>query len=109
MCDFDPPELYTEHHRTARKAHRCCECGKTIQRGESHRQVRGKWCGDWWDARTCSHCLAVEAAYLRTGPHACVLHGGLYEIISDSVDRSMPGWFAVCRAVVLAKRARAET
>ncbi len=39
--------------RTARKPHKCCECGSTIGLGERYRVTSGKWDGDMARFKQC--------------------------------------------------------
>ena len=44
MCDCDnSPRAYWERPRTARKPHRCCECWRVIEPGETYRYISGIW------------------------------------------------------------------
>jgi hypothetical protein len=78
MCLIDdgdePYHVYNESHHTARKDHRCSECGRTIARGETY--VRVKAHGDRWDTwRTCSHCHVAQTwlhQQCRGFLHGCV-------------------------------------
>lgn len=67
MCRIDgneyPPEMFTETHPTARKEHRCCECGRVIHPGERYERIDGVW--DRADGmqtyKTCSHCQMARS------------------------------------------------
>lgn len=56
-------ELMEETLRTARKIHRCCECGKTIQIGETYEYVKGMWEGDWNTYKTCLDCKSIRDVF----------------------------------------------
>lgn len=63
MCntDYDPPELYEEVVvRSARKEHRCSECGRTIETGESYLYVFGVWQGSPNQYKVCRHCNVAK-------------------------------------------------
>jgi hypothetical protein len=78
--DYDEENaFYSALIRTARKEHKCCECGRTIRAGEIYEYVSGKTDGDVWTAKTCAECTAIRKA-LVCG--TCV-HGGLWEAIED--------------------------
>jgi hypothetical protein len=57
--DAEPWDVYRVSVRTARKAHRCTECGRPIAVGESYRFLTGLLDGRWSTYRTCAHCLAA--------------------------------------------------
>ena len=82
-CDYEAPEFYTQETRRAKKAHRCSECGRAIDVGESYEHVRGKWDGEMGTYKTCSRCLALKIWVKAHVPCACIPHGNLIE---DSVD-----------------------
>lgn len=45
--------------RRARKEHRCMECGRVIEPGETYRYWTGVWEGDVVTNKMCAHCQAV--------------------------------------------------
>ena len=51
MSDF-----YDGKVRTARKPHKCGECGGVIQPGEVYNLHAGVWEGDFWSIKNCSDC-----------------------------------------------------
>lgn len=56
MPDTITPDIYTETHPTAAKPHRCCECYRTIPKGEKYQRVKGLWDGEWATYCTCEKC-----------------------------------------------------
>lgn len=58
MCEC--PTMYTEDVVTARKAHRCCECGVTITKGEQYQSVSGMWDGQFDRIKTCMPCVEIR-------------------------------------------------
>ena len=76
-CDFDGPEVFTEKIRTARKAHRCCECHESIEPGESYEWVKGLWDGQWFTFKTCQCCQ--EDRQRMSDADVCWTYGGLQE------------------------------
>lgn len=61
MCmydgDYDPPTIQTTTTVRARKAHKCIECRRDIQSGETYQRVFQVYCGHANVYKTCSHCL----------------------------------------------------
>lgn len=53
MSDF-----WTDIERKARKAHRCYECHRDIQPGETYTRSAGVWEGDFQCVKRCGHCIA---------------------------------------------------
>lgn len=59
MCmitDADAWTIFVDAIRTARKTHRCGECGRAIQPGERYHHARGLLDGGWMQVRQCLHC-----------------------------------------------------
>ena len=59
MCMIDGgelAELWIESTAKARKPHKCCECGRTIQPGEVYHKVFGVQRGDPFRGKWCAHC-----------------------------------------------------
>ena len=99
MCAIDDADYFCEvlssRTLTARKAHRCNECGRTIEPGESY------LCEFLTDEeqgarvhKTCAHCQIVREWLLRE----CGgwLYSGIAEDIGDHAGYGMP----VARLVV---------
>lgn len=78
FCDYDAPEFYSAQERTARKLHKCCECGHVIQPGERYEHVSAKWEGDVSSVKTCLLCVDLRES-LAEAEGGCFLHGGLFE------------------------------
>lgn len=53
----DEPAVAVSAWRTAKRAHRCCECREPINPGERYQHVRGLWDGDWLTFKTCAECV----------------------------------------------------
>jgi hypothetical protein len=53
-------EFYDARTRVARKQHRCGECRRTIEAGETYKVTAGKWDGDFCQTKTCRHCGVME-------------------------------------------------
>lgn len=74
-------EVCTETYRTARKEHRCCECGGTIQPGAVYEYVRGLWDGYWSTFKTCLPCARIRQDYCCSWTY-----GTLRETLWDAMD-----------------------
>lgn len=72
---------FNEKIVSARKHHRCCECGEAIQVGELHEVASGNNDGGWWRQRTCLPCSRVRKAYCCTWTY-----GNLREAILQVLD-----------------------
>src|SRR5580692_6887912 len=84
-CDFSV-EFYHAEMRTARKKHRCGECGTTIAPGQRYQHASGKCEGDIYDAKTCSLCLALIEWVRAHVPCLCIEHGNAIECVFNAVD-----------------------
>lgn len=89
-CDGDLPDFMAEKTVIARKLHKCCECRRPIQVGESHRSVRGKWDGEVQTFRQCARCSRVADALYREG--ACLWFGGLREELRERTRNRHRDW-----------------
>jgi hypothetical protein len=45
--------------RKARKKHNCCECNKTIQKGEYYSYSSGIWEHEPYSSKTCGYCAEL--------------------------------------------------
>ena len=62
-CEYDYdclPSFYNIKIRTARKEHKCCECGAMIQPREQYHYIAGKWDGCIDTFKTCLPCMRVR-------------------------------------------------
>lgn len=80
--DYDAAQVYNEKTVKARKEHKCCECGETIQRGESYEYVSGLWDGSWDHYRTCEMCVRIRDDLCCGG----FIFGELRETIWEAFD-----------------------
>jgi hypothetical protein len=55
----DRPDVWVELKRKARKPHKCSECGRAIETGETYRFSKHLYDGVWWDNKQCSHCIVL--------------------------------------------------
>ena len=83
--DGDPNEFYSESLVRARKAHKCCECGRSIAPGETYERVSGKWGGAIDTYKTCPHCLEVRGMYDDVCKRNSWIFTQLEERLSDDV------------------------
>lgn len=58
--DYDPVTLLGSVERTARKEHRCKECGRQILRGETYKVDAYVFEGRFESHKICQHCLDVR-------------------------------------------------
>ena len=62
-CDWDNPEAYKVLYRKARKEHVCCECLRSIKKGERYQYISGVWEGGPASYKTCRQCAAIRDDY----------------------------------------------
>jgi hypothetical protein len=61
-CDYEnTPSFFTERELTAKKEHKCCECGHVIKPGERYENVSGKW-EEFRTFKTCEKCADLRAS-----------------------------------------------
>ncbi len=63
--DYDEgtTETLSDSHPVARKPHVCCECKRTIERGERYQRYVGKWEGDFIRYDTCTQCEEIRTVF----------------------------------------------
>lgn len=92
MCvDYDGGcEFIQEKMVKARKEHRCCECHRTIQPGESYEKTVGNWEGAFSVFKTCAHCVAAREWIMDT----CggFMYCGLDEELKEHLDEYSWCW-----------------
>jgi hypothetical protein len=65
----------------ARKAHRCGECRRVIDAGETYERFRALSDESYWfEAITCEHCVAARRWL------SVVCHGWLYEAVLEDLE-----------------------
>lgn len=82
--------VYNESWRGARKQHRCCECRRTIERGERYHYTFGVWDGDADQYTTCAQCAEIRVAFACEGAW---IFGQLWDNLESSFGRITTGCF----------------
>lgn len=59
----DFPEFCNESDPIARKDHECCECWRTIPKGEKYHRISGKWDGDFTTHCQCAQCHEIQVVF----------------------------------------------
>jgi hypothetical protein len=60
MCEL--PSAFKSITRKAAKAHKCCECGSDINKGESYQYSSGIWNGEPDSYKQCLNCYEILTA-----------------------------------------------
>lgn len=90
MCYVDDPaEVWNETERTARKSHRCCECGGHIPAGRRYLYFSGIHDGTPFSEHMHAECAALWRFVVKEvcGGEGGMMLGGLGEEIAQ---REMP-------------------
>ncbi|MDE2024883.1 MAG: hypothetical protein KGJ07_00140 [Patescibacteria group bacterium] len=89
MCnyDYDAPRVYSDSVRKARKTHKCSECFRLINIGESYKYIFGIYGKDTSQFKTCSHCSEAQSWLFFTC--GSFLHGDLQKEIHEHATESM--------------------
>lgn len=110
-CDYDSaPEFFSDSTRSARKAHKCCECKGPINVGERYKIRAGKWDGEFSTYKQCIACTDLEDYVKAHVPCMCRTFTELFEDVSAAVEYAeqegrIPGFrFAILRKKVLIRR-----
>lgn len=89
MCmieQADPADTYHERIHRARKEHRCCECLRTIKKGEYYQNTFTALKGKAEVFKTCAHCLQGQE-WLRENCGGW-LYGGIEADLEDHIEGS---------------------
>ena len=101
-CDYDSPEFISTDTRTARKQHKCCECGHVIGPGEKYEHVGGKWDGRFDTFDTCEMCVDLRDS-LAAQNGGCFQYRGLNEYYLGYLQMLLPRGADALHAGVFAK------
>jgi hypothetical protein len=93
------PSAFSVQNRKARKQHKCCECLRTIEKGEMYRYESGIWDGPM-SFKTCEDCLSLREAYFCS-----FVFEGLYEYLDEEI-REAGDYFLDSRIQELTERAK---
>ena len=68
ICDYDcePVVCLTHGVRKAKKTHKCRDCGRDINKGETYNYTKYLFDGKWFNDKACSDC---QSAIDRFFPH----------------------------------------
>ena len=58
--DGEAPSVFSCEYPTARKEHKCCECGRTIRIGDRYEMFKGIWEGKAGRFKTCKPCADLR-------------------------------------------------
>lgn len=91
MCsiDYDQPSMYKKTFRKSRKSHKCVECYRDIQTGETYQHVVGMWGGKFNTYKTCAHCAVGQQLLLDQ------CHGFLHQGIEEELIEHLYSWPAI--------------
>ena len=70
------PAIFESNEIKARKRHKCCECGRDINPGDTYEYCSGLWDGRWGHYKTCETCADIRESVSAT---ICTNSGELYE------------------------------
>lgn len=87
-CDYEYPEFFSSYIQTARKEHRCGECGCTIQPGEKYEYVCGKWDGCVSVEKTCERCYDLRKWVSNNIPCFCWAYGNVYDDAREAINEA---------------------
>jgi len=93
----------TERVQTARKEHKCFECGRKILPGEKYETASGVWDDRWDTYKTCEDCLSVRAEFFCDG----FFYGDIWSNVAEHVC-DLGGHIDSSCLTRLSKRARDE-
>lgn len=86
-CDYDFTwSVYRKAEHTARKEHKCYECGRKIMPGERYESAFGIGDGTAYNMPTCPHCIAIREWVVAHVPCSCWCHGHMLEDTRNEVE-----------------------
>ena len=81
-CDVLSSDLFRKTIRRARKPHKCCECGATIQPSSKYADIFGVWEGDEMGYKQCLECNQIGEKITKEDDCGYGI-GELYEYLLD--------------------------
>lgn len=106
MCAVDDADGYCktlqQSMRKAAKPHRCTECRRIIQAGETYLYEYTKFDGETDSHRTCQHCQV--ARHWLSENCGGWLYGGVEEDIHDHAESGMYGFGVKLLAVGMSRK-----
>lgn len=84
----DQPQCYSSELRKARKIHKCCECGTTIEKNEKYHYFSGIWDGEAHSFKTCQKCELLREDFLSDQSiyDDGIQFGGLEDYLGNEFD-----------------------
>ena len=110
VCDYEPARVYSPRIiKSARKEHKCYECGRPITVGESYESTFAVW--DYpKTCKTCCRCLALRNFIQQNVKCFCWAHGNMIEDAMATADTYYEQGngllFGAYRRKILIERAR---
>ena len=93
---MDPCTTISSKVVTARKEHRCCECGEAIQPGRKYERDVVAFDGDFSTYKTCARCANIRRDYFRSWVYGeCV--EAFHETHGFDYRDGLPPDFAPCQ------------
>lgn len=88
-CDLVNPDVFRSTIRKARKQHKCCECGATIQPSSKYVDIFGVWDGEPGSYKQCLECSEIGDRLTKENDCGYAIGGLFQELIdSDFIDRN---------------------
>ena len=82
--DGDCAEFATTTRPKARKPHKCFECRRVIEAGETYERHSGKWDGEVGSYAICLQCREIRAALYCDGEY---VFGELWDDVEEQIFR----------------------
>ncbi len=83
MSDVELPSVSFREERTARKVHKCCECGHDIEPGEKYNRYSGVWDGAFNVYKFCGDCHRVAEWCSLFLEDWCPIFGDMYSELTE--------------------------
>ncbi|MFU2208197.1 hypothetical protein [Solidesulfovibrio sp. C21] len=83
-CEGENLDILSSKVITARKAHKCSECGKEIRSGENYQKFVGVTSEGMFESKMCLFCYNVVKDLRSMG--YCVVFDGLWNLV-EQIER----------------------
>lgn len=107
-CDLEPPSVFQETRRKARKGHKCNSCRGLISAGEEYISTFGVWDGEASSYKRCTDCDGLMAWAHTQDDCICIsvadVMGDLRDHFYDRGDRDLIAEFETRRKAIKGKR-----